>query len=83
MDGSLPESHKVARNLILQSADYTVVDGLLFHSRVARAKRVKNLNQYQLALPQALVKTVLQYYHDNPLSGHGGIHDTLDKIKEH
>lgn len=36
-----------------------------------------------MVLPHDLVLKVLEIYHDSPMGGHGGIQDTLDKIKEH
>ncbi len=30
-----------------------------------------------------MVKQILQLYHDSPLAGHGGIQDTIDRVREH
>ena len=30
-----------------------------------------------------MIKAVIQLYHDSPMSGHAGISDTLDRVKEH
>ena len=79
----LPKSQKKARKLLLESSDYTLLDGLLFHSHVSKSLRSRNINQYQLVLPEIMIKTVLGLYHDSPMSGHAGIHDTLDRVKEH
>ena len=79
----LPKSQKKARKLLLESGDYTLSDGLLFHSRVSKSLRNRNINQYQLVLPEIMSKTVLGLYHDSPVSGHAGIHNTLDRVKEH
>ncbi len=80
---TLPQSQKAARKVILESADYHMIGGILFHSRVARSKRTKELSHYQLVLPAVMIKTVLSLFHDSPLGGHGGIQDTLDRLKEH
>ena len=82
-DGTLPKSQKRARSVLLQQSDYALINGVLFHSRVAKLKRVKLLAQYQLALPKSLIPTVLKLFHDSTFAAHGGIHDTIDKIQEH
>ena len=79
----LPKSQKRARKLFLQSADYCFIDGLLFHCRVSKSLRSSNISQYQLAVPETMIKTVLGLYHDSPMGGHSGIQDTLDRVKEH
>ena len=79
----LPKSQKRARKLLLQSADYCMIDGLLFHCRVPKSQRSNNMNQYQLVVPEIMIKTVLGLYHDSPMGGHSGIQDTLDRVKEH
>lgn len=30
-----------------------------------------------------MIKTIINLYHDSPLSGHSGIQDTLDRLREH
>lgn len=81
--GELPTSQKLAREILLKHSDYAVIKGVLFHSRVAKSARVKTLKHFQLVVPQSMIKTILQLYHDSPLGAHGGIQDTIDKIKEH
>ena len=80
--GTLPQSQKAARKIMLMSADYVLVGNLLFHSRIAKSKRTKSLSQYQLVCPEILIKSILELYHDSPMAGHSGIKDTLDRIKE-
>jgi hypothetical protein len=58
-------------------------ESVLFHTRIAKSKRTKLLCQYQLALPEIAVKSVISLYHDSPMGGHSGIQATLDLIKEH
>ena len=81
--GILPSSQKKARRILLESSDYALVDGLLWHSRVAKYKRTQHLDNYQFVLPHTMIKAVIQLYHDSPMSGHAGITDTLDRVKEH
>lgn len=80
---NLPQLQKEARRILLQSADYAVIDGILFHSRVARNRRNKMMGHYQIVVPDALIDTVLNVVHDSPLGGHSGINNTLDRAKEH
>ena len=81
--GVLPKSQKKARSVLLQQSDYSLINGVLFHSRVAKSKRAKSFAHYQLALPKSLIPTVLKLHHDSTLGAHGGIQDTIDKVKEH
>lgn len=76
------ESNELPRNQ-KGKGDYCIIDGLLFHSRISKSKRSSNMNQYQLVVPEIMIKTVLQFYHDTLMGGHSGIQDTLDKVKEH
>ncbi|CAG2184532.1 unnamed protein product [Mytilus edulis] len=82
-NGDLPQSQKLARKVLLESGDFSLFDDLLFHTRVARSKRTQQFCQYQLALPEIAVKTIISLYHDSPLGGHGGIQHTVDLIREH
>lgn len=43
---------RTARRIILLSADYLLIDGLLFHSRNAKCKRTQRINNFQLVLPK-------------------------------
>lgn len=81
--GTLPKSQKKARLVLLQQGDYALINNMLFHSRVAKAKRTKVWSNFQLVLPNTLVLTVLKLYHDSTLGAHGGIQDTIDRIREH
>lgn len=82
-NGDLPRSQKLARKILLQQSDFVIVENLLFHSRVSKSKRTKLLSQYQLVVPESFVPAVLNLYHDTPLAAHGGIQDTIDRIREH
>lgn len=80
--GNLPRSQKKARNILLRAHDYDIIDGLLFHSRVSKSKRSQLFRNYQLAVPEVMINTILKIYHDLPMSGHAGINETLDRIKD-
>ncbi|CAC5394520.1 unnamed protein product [Mytilus coruscus] len=82
-NGDLPQSQKLARKVLLESGDFSLFDDLLFHTRIARSKRTEQFCQYQLALPEIAVKSIISLYHDSPLGGHGGIQHTVDLIREH
>lgn len=83
LSGDLPVSQKDARRLILESSDFVLIDNVLFHSRVQKSKRTKHMCHYQLVVPQTLIHTVLNLCHDCPISGHCGIQETLDRVREH
>ena len=68
---------------MLESSDYVVIDGVLLKSRTAKSKRTQNMSHFQLVLPEVMIKTVIQLYHDSPMGGHSGIQDNLDRVREH
>lgn len=80
-NGQLQQSQKLAG--IVKHTDYAFIHGLLFHSCVIKSKRIKTLSHYQLVVPKLLIPTVLKLYHDSLMGAHGGIQDTLDRLKEH
>lgn len=82
-NGTLPDLQKEAQKILLQNSDFLFIDNVLFHSRVAKAIRIKDMNQFQLVLPQCKIMDVLHLYDDSPLGGHCGIQDCLDRVKEH
>ena len=79
----LPVSQKHSRRLLLESSDYIVIDGVLLKSRTAKSKRTKNMSHFQLVLPDVMIKTIIELYHDSPMGGHSGIQATLDRVREH
>ena len=81
--GQLPKQQKLARRVLLQHSDFTVLDGMLFQNRLARSVRTKSQRQYQLVIPKSMIKFVLELCHDSPLAGHGGIQDTVERIRQH
>ena len=82
-DGSLPDSQKEARTILLEAGDYLLLNGLLLHSRIRKSRRAKLMNPCQIVLPKCLYQTVLKIYHESSLGSHGGINDTLDKVREY
>ena len=82
-DDRLPRSQKLSRRILLQASDYIVSNNILLHRKVAKSKRVQGHTPYQVVVPESLVQTVIQIYHETPMSAHGGITDTLDRVKEH
>ena len=46
-------------------------------------KELKSLDNYQLVIPEVMVETLHQLYHDSPMAGHVGIHETLYRMSEH
>ncbi|CAC5414951.1 unnamed protein product [Mytilus coruscus] len=79
----LPDLQKEARCVLLKSNDYALIDGILFHSRVAKSKRNKMMSHYQIGIPRGMIPSVLKVVHDSPLGGHAGMNNTLDRAKEH
>ena len=75
----LPENDKLARKVVLQSANYNYTDNLLYHQQASRAKNINQLN-IQLVIPENLKLTVLKEHHDN--IGHRGIVNTFHSIKQ-
>ncbi|CAG2242618.1 unnamed protein product [Mytilus edulis] len=83
-NGILPHLQRDARRLILRSADYSLMNNLLFHTRNAKCKRTSDhMPKYQLALPNILIRPTMEIFHDSPMGGHGGIQNTIDLISEH
>ncbi|CAC5402262.1 unnamed protein product [Mytilus coruscus] len=81
-NGTLPKLQKEARRLLLKAPDYSMIDDLLFHSRVAKSKRTQRMGEFQLVIPKQLIPKVLETYHQTPLSVHMGIQQTVDNISE-
>ena len=83
-DRTLPSSQKEYRKLLLEAADYILVDGILFHSNLSKSNRrkTKNHQHYLLVVPRLMIKLVLQMCHDSPMGGHSGIKNTIDRVWE-
>lgn len=78
-DRTLPSSQRESRKLLLEAADYILVDGILFHSNLSKSNRrkTKHHQHYQLVVPRLMIKHVLQICHDSPMGGHSGIQNTI------
>jgi hypothetical protein len=83
-DQTLPYSQKESRKLLLEAADYILVDGILFHSNLSKSNRrkTKKHQHYQLIVPRLIIKLVLQMCHDSPMGGHSGIQNMIDRVRE-
>ena len=81
--GILPKSQRVSRSILLKSGDYMLINDMLYHSRKAKSKRTEGQAAYQVVLPLVIQPTMIKLYHECPLAGHGGIRDTIDRLKEH
>ena len=82
-DGRLPKSQKQSRRLLVKSADYILVDGVLFHRDSSTRKRVDVAKcSYQLVLPKVMQRAVIELYHDSPLMAHAGIQITIDRLRQ-
>ena len=77
-EGTLPEDVKLARKIILQSANYNYTDGLLYHQQASRAGNINQLHK-QLAIPDNLRTVVLKEYHNN--LGHRGKINTFYNMR--
>jgi len=66
-DGVLPRSDKEARQLILQSEHFQIIDGVLYHLHFPRTKRFGEIKPilHQLCVPDVLREDLLKAYHDN------------------
>ena len=82
-NGTLPKLQKEARSLLLKVSDYSLIDDLLFHSRIAKSKRTQRMGQFQLVIPKQLIPKIIETFHQTPLAGHMGIQQTVDNISEH
>ena len=80
-EGLLPQSQKACRLLLIKSADYMLVDGVLFHKEPKVRKSNITPESYQLVVPKVMQRSVIQIYHDSLISGHAGIQITIDKLR--
>jgi hypothetical protein len=81
---TIPLDQTRARNVIIESSMFTIIDGALYHVCVREGKGLKQQRTIlQLAIPRPLVNTVLANMHDSPISGgHYGISRTIEKVRE-
>jgi len=66
-DGVLPQSDKEARQLILRSEHFQIIDGVLYHLHFPRTKRLGEIKPilHQLSVPDVLREYLLKAYHAN------------------
>ena len=77
-DGILPDCNNEARPIQLQSADFPLIKGVLYHLFTPPGKGPRTERVYlQLVIQGDLVFEVLQRHHDELLEGHPGIAKTL------
>ncbi|KAK3100349.1 hypothetical protein FSP39_018534 [Pinctada imbricata] len=82
--GELPDNHKHANTVYIQSQHYHISNGLLYHLHQDRGKGLPPERSLirQLAVPKSLRKDVLDAYHDCIAGGgHQGFDRTLASIK--
>ena len=77
-EGLLPNDGKLARKILLLSANYNYTDGLLYHQQASRARNINQLH-IQLVIPDNLRAVVLKEFHDN--LGHRGKVNTFYNIR--
>jgi len=80
--GILPQSDKEARQLILRSEHFQIIDGVLYHLHFPRSKRLNEIKPilHQLCVPDVLREELLIAYHDN--NAHIGRERLYDTLKQ-
>ena len=65
-DNSLPDDNALARRILLQAENYTLIDGILYHLYHPRRKNQKEAEPVtkQLVIPRSLRKEILVSFHD-------------------
>ena len=81
-DNVLPPDDKLARRLLLESQDYVMDNGLLFHLYYPRGQghRIERLVK-QLVFPFPLRNDILLSFHDSLLGGHFATERTYQSIR--
>jgi len=81
-DDNLSETDKKARHVILQSGNFQVVDGLLYHLHYPRTKRLNKIKPViqQLCVPDVFREQLLTVSHDN--SAHIGRERLYETLKQ-
>jgi transposase InsO family protein len=80
--GGLPTSPQRMKSVILQSAQYSVHDEILYHHSYPR-RRESALDPvpFQIVVPKCFRKAILKDVHDSLLGGHRGVKATLARIR--
>lgn len=68
--GMLPKDKRSAKQVLLQAESYILIDGVLFRLMLNKQRNDLKLT---LAVPETLVPTILEIYHDSILSSHNGV----------
>ncbi|CAC5362605.1 unnamed protein product [Mytilus coruscus] len=70
-DGTLPENNKLARKVNIESQQYSILNGILYHWYQRRTKKPEEQarQHQQLALPRVLRDDALLAYHDSQSAG--------------
>ena len=81
-NGILPDDPKLARAVVVESADYVLDEGILYHLYYPRGKGHK-LDRVvkQLVVPHQLQNDVLRSYHDSITAGHQGLERTYQAVR--
>ena len=81
-NGTLSDDDKIARTVVLESADYVLDQGILYHLYYPRGKGHKiDRVLKQLVIPETLKHEVLLSYHDAVTADHQGIERTYHAIR--
>lgn len=70
--GDLPANDKEARRIVLESSEYALDNGLLYHYYQPRSKGVSRCYINQLVVPTSLRQRIINGFHDD--SSHPGFH---------
>ena len=79
----LPDNQRQARDILLQSDQYYVHEGILYHIWHTPAKRhMPERNTVQFYVPVTMIDIILNNCHDNVLAAHFGFQRTYHKIRQ-
>ena len=80
-EGKLPQNEEIARRIVVESPDYYLKEGKLFHLSMVRNKRMAQLEpiQHQLCVPRALRREIVDAYHKD--NQHLGLHRMYLTVK--
>jgi hypothetical protein len=81
-NGTLPDDDKIARRLVIESADYVLQEGVLYHIYTPRGKGSPAQRAIrQLVVPHPLKKDILLSFHDSLMGGHFATERTYHTIR--
>ena len=78
---SLPDDRKTARKITIESQQYSILNGILYHWYQRRGRKLNEQDRMiqQVALPRVLREDALKAYHD---SQSGGAHFATKRVYE-